>query len=169
VAFFSVFGAPWLQAKLGVAKALYLNLTLFAADVLVIGLNTEHRTTLIVAVIVTGCFIGINNTVTTQAVMTVSPVDRPTASASYGFVRFIGGGLAPYFAGKLADHWNLHVPFYVGAGVVVLGIVILSTGHRLLADAERAQAADAAHHSASANKEEELVRQAEAEDLGSAT
>ncbi|WP_432091849.1 MFS transporter [Streptomyces sp. NRRL F-5630] len=169
VAFFSVFGAPWLQAKLGVAKALYLNLALFAADVLVIGLNTEHRTTLIVAVIVTGCFIGINNTVTTQAVMTVSPVDRPTASASYGFVRFIGGGLAPYFAGKLADHWNLHVPFYVGAGVVVLGIVILSTGHGLLAEAERAQAADAAHHSASANKEEELVRQAEAEDLGSAT
>ncbi len=28
--------------------------------------------------------------------MTVSPVERPVASSAYGFVRFIGGGLAPY-------------------------------------------------------------------------
>ncbi|GDY59461.1 hypothetical protein SVIO_100840 [Streptomyces violaceusniger] len=94
VAFFSVFGAPWLQARLGIARSLYLNLALFALDILVIGLFTDSKTTLIVAVIVAGAFIGINNTITTQAVMTVAPVERPVASASYGFVRFIGGGLA---------------------------------------------------------------------------
>lgn len=37
----------------------------------------------------------------------------------------------------------MHTPFYVGAGAVVLGIVVLSTGHSLLAEAERAQAAEA--------------------------
>ena len=49
---------------------------------------------LIAAVIVSGAFIGINNTVTTQAVMTVAPVERPVASAAYGFIRFIGAGAA---------------------------------------------------------------------------
>jgi MFS transporter, ACDE family, multidrug resistance protein len=50
-----------------------------------------------------------NNT-TTQAVMTVSPVERSVASAAYGFVRFIGGGLAPFAAGKLVKIFNVHVP-----------------------------------------------------------
>ena len=132
VAIFAIFVAPRLERRLGVAKALYLNLTLFAIDVLIIALYTNNRTVLITAVIVSGAFIGINNTVTTQAVMTVAPVERPVASASYGFIRFIGAGLAPYVAGRLAAAYNVHLPFYLGAGVVVVGIIILSTGHRLL-------------------------------------
>jgi ACDE family multidrug resistance protein len=77
-----------------------------------------------------------NNTLTTQAVMLVSPVERPVASAAYGFVRFIGGGLAPFAAGKLAEHFDLHVPFLVGAVAVVIGIGVLSTGHRMLTSAD---------------------------------
>jgi MFS family permease len=61
--------------------------------------------------------------------MTVAPVERSVASAAYGFVRFIGGGLAPFFAGKIAERWGVHVPFYVGAFSVVLAIAVLSTGH----------------------------------------
>ena len=132
VAIFAIFVAPRLERRLGVARTLYLNLTLFAIDVLVIALYTTNRTVLIGAVIVSGAFIGINNTVTTQAVMTVAPVERPVASAAYGFIRFIGAGLAPYVAGRLAAAYNVHLPFYIGAGVVVVGIIILSTGHRLL-------------------------------------
>jgi nucleotide-binding universal stress UspA family protein len=90
----------------------------------------------IAAVIVSGACIGINNTLTTQAVMLVSPVDRPIASSAYGFVRFIGGGLAPFVAGKLADATSLAVPFYLGGGTFLLGIVVLATGHRLLTAAE---------------------------------
>ena len=135
VAIFAIFVAPRLERRLGVARALYLNLTLFAIDVLVIALYTTNRTVLIAAVIISGAFIGINNTVTTQAVMTVAPVERPVASAAYGFIRFIGAGLAPYVAGRLAAAYNVHLPFYLGAGVVVLGIIILSTGHRLLSAA----------------------------------
>jgi MFS family permease len=85
---------------------------------------------LIPAVIASGIFIGINNTVTTQAVMTVSPVERPVASAAYSFVRFIGGGLAPYVAGRLVIALNIHVPFYIASGAILLGIVILATAHR---------------------------------------
>jgi ACDE family multidrug resistance protein len=140
VALFAVFGAPRLQATFGIAKTMYANLTAFALVVLVIAFWTTDRVVLIVAVIVSGIFIGVNNTITTQAVMTVSPVEKPVASAAYGFVRFIGGGLAPYAAGRLVIAFNIHVPFFIGAGAIVLGIVILSTGHRLLTEAERVQA-----------------------------
>jgi ACDE family multidrug resistance protein len=144
VAIFAIFGAPRLQARFGIARALYVNLALFAVDVLVIAVFTTSQTVLIVAVIVAGIFIGVNNTITTQAVMTVSPVERPVASAAYGFVRFIGGGLAPFAAGKLAEHTNVHVPFYIGSAAIAAGIVVLATGHRLLGEAERAQNAEAA-------------------------
>jgi MFS transporter, ACDE family, multidrug resistance protein len=140
VALFAVFGAPTLQGRLGIARTMYLNLAAFAVVVLVIAIWTTDNAVLIPAVIVSGIFIGINNTVTTQAVMTVSPVERPVASAAYSFVRFIGGGLAPYAAGRLVIAFNIHVPFYIASGAILLGIVILSTGHRLLADAERVQA-----------------------------
>ncbi|MFD8871819.1 MFS transporter [Streptomyces sp. NPDC059590] len=169
VAVFSVFAAPRLQARFGIARTLYLNLALFALDILVIGVFTDSRTTLIAAVIAAGAFIGVNNTITTQAVMTVSPVERPVASAAYGFVRFIGGGLAPYAAGRLAEHYDTHVPFYVGAAAVLVGLAILSTGHSLLADAERAQAAEAARHTPAENRAERLERDALAEDIGSAS
>ncbi|MGH1564116.1 MFS transporter [Mumia sp. DW29H23] len=140
VAFFSVVGAPRLQARFGIARTLYANLAVFGVLVLLIGLFVEQRTVLIVAVIATGVVIGVNNTVTTQAVMTISPVERPIASAAYGFVRFIGGGLAPFFAGKLVERFDMHVPFYVAAVVVVIGIGILATAHQALNAAEAAQA-----------------------------
>ncbi|MEZ0076484.1 MFS transporter [Planotetraspora sp. GP83] len=141
VAIFAVFGAPWLQRRFGIARTLYANLALFAVTVLVIAIWTTHPAVLIAAVVVAGIFIGVNNTVTTQAVMTVSSVERPIASAAYGFVRFIGGGLAPFVAGKLVEYTNLHVPFYIGAGVLVLGILILSTAHKHLVHAERVPSA----------------------------
>jgi predicted MFS family arabinose efflux permease len=139
VAAFAVFGAPRLQGRFGIARTMYANLFLLAIAVLVIAIWTLHRPVLIAAVIVSGIFIGINNTITTQAVMTVSAVERPVASAAYGFVRFIGGGLAPYVAGRLVVAVNIHFPFYIGAAVLMMGIVILATGHRLLDEAERTQ------------------------------
>jgi ACDE family multidrug resistance protein len=144
VAAFAVFGAPWLQRRLGIARTMYANLFIFALISLGIAIWTLNKPALIALVIVSGIVCGVNNTVTTQAVMTVSPVERPVASAAYSFVRFIGGGLAPYAAGRLVLAFNIHLPFYIGAGVILLGIVILSTGHKLLGEAERTQAAAAA-------------------------
>jgi MFS transporter, ACDE family, multidrug resistance protein len=140
VALFAVFGAPRLQERLGIAKTMYINLFLFALCIFGIAIWTLDKPALIVFTILTGIFIGVNNTITTQAVMTVSPVERPVASAAYSFVRFIGGGLAPYAAGRMVLAINIHFPFYIGAAAVLLGIVILATGHKLLGEAERIQA-----------------------------
>jgi MFS transporter, ACDE family, multidrug resistance protein len=152
VAIFAVFVAPRAQRRFGTPKSLYVNLALLAVDLVVIAAFTTSQITLIVAVIVSGAFVGLNNTLTTQSVMLVSPVERPIASAAYGFVRFIGGGLAPYCAARLAAAFNVHIPFYLGAATVVLAIVILSTGHSLLTRAERtlAEPQDTAATAASA-------------------
>ena len=137
VAIFAVFVAPRAQRRFGTPKSLYVNLALLAVDLVVIAAFTTSQITLVVAVIVSGAFVGLNNTLTTQSVMLVAPVERPIASAAYGFVRFIGGGVAPYCAARLAAAFNVHIPFYLGAVTVVLAIVILSTGHSLLTQAER--------------------------------
>jgi predicted MFS family arabinose efflux permease len=140
VAIFAIFGAPWLKARFGTARTLYGNMALMAVASLVIGVFPDNRTAVIVATIVSGVFIGNNNTLVTTAVMSIAPVPRPVASATYGFVRFIGGGLAPYAAGKLVEHYNTHVPFILGAVSVAAAGFVLSTVHRALDAADREQA-----------------------------
>jgi MFS family permease len=144
VAIFAVFVAPRVQARFGTPRTLYVNLALLAIDLVVIAVFTSSQITLIVAVIVSGAFVGLNNTLTTQAVMLVAPVEKPVASAAYGFVRFIGGGLAPYFAAKLAAAINVHVPFYLGAVTVAAAIAVLATGHSQLTRAEHTPAEELA-------------------------
>ena len=144
VAVFAVFVAPRLQARFGTARTLYVNFVLLALDLAVIASFTTDRTVVIVAVIVAGMFLGINNTLVTQAVMMVSPVERPVASATYGFVRFIGGGIAPYAAGRLAERFTDSVPFWVGAAAMLVALAIFSTGRRMIDAADARMAADAA-------------------------
>ncbi|MGH8860390.1 MAG: MFS transporter [Jatrophihabitantaceae bacterium] len=136
VAIFAVWGAPWLKARFGTARTLYGNFVLMAADLAVIGIRPDSKTTVIAAVVVAGAFIGVNNTLVTTAVMSIAPVERPVASATYGFVRFIGGGLAPFAAGKLVEQYNPHVPFLIGTGTILAAAVLVSTVHRALAAAD---------------------------------
>ena len=88
-----------------------------------------------------GAFVGLNNTLTTQAVMLVAPVEKPVASAAYGFVRFIGRRPWPCIvAGKLAADCNVaralltSVPFITvsAAARIRKGIGVVATGHSLL-------------------------------------
>ncbi|WP_232662421.1 MFS transporter [Pseudonocardia sp. TRM90224] len=146
VAIFSVFVAPRLQRRFGTAPTLYVNLALFAALLAIIAARIDSPPTLVVVVIAAGALIGINNTLTTQAVMLVAPVERPVASAAYGFIRFIGGGLAPFAAGLLAEAYGVAVPFALGAVAVVLAIGVLASGHRLLAGADEMLATGHAAH-----------------------
>ena len=112
-----------------------------AVDIALIAIYANHKSVVIVAVIVSGIFIGVNNTLVTTAVMSIAPVERPVASAAYGFVRFIGGGLAPFVASKLVVQFNVHVPFWIAAATVALAAVVLSTVHRALAAADRGETA----------------------------
>ena len=126
LAFTSVVVAPRLQRRFGTVPTLLVNLTLLSATLAVMAIGTDTKAVLVVCVIVAGLFLGINNTLVTETVMKAAPVERGTASAAYSFVRFLGGALAPWLAGKLGEEVNVHVPFWVGAGGVLLAVLALT-------------------------------------------
>ncbi|GAA2750510.1 MFS transporter [Amnibacterium kyonggiense] len=143
VAVFSVLVAPRVQRRIGTAKTLYVTFALFAVDLAVIGIFSTVPAVVIVGVIIAGAFIGTNNTLVTTAVMSIAPVERPVASATYGFVRFIGGGLAPFVAGLIVEAWDpqAHLPFFIAAVTVAVAAVVLSTVRHSLAAADRGEVA----------------------------
>src|SRR6202043_1248298 len=83
------------------------------------------RTALIVCMVASGAFLGVTNTLMTQVVMESAPVPRPIASSAYSFVRFCGGAIAPFVAGKLAEHASVQAPFYLGAAMTAIGVGVL--------------------------------------------
>ncbi|GEB33229.1 MFS transporter [Brevibacillus parabrevis] len=130
----SVIVAPKLTDRFGSVPTLYTMLLLLALDLAYMGFAVSSQTGLVVAIAVAGAILGIINTVLTTVVMDVAPVERAVASSAYSFVRFVGGAIAPWLAGKLAEWYSSQVPFYVGAIVVLISIVALSAGRRHLAN-----------------------------------
>lgn len=135
----SVFTAPKLQEKFGTVKSMGMMLFLFALMLLAMGIWTEIPWVIIAAVIVAGALLGNNNTLITTAVMNASPVERSTASAAYSFLRFLGGALAPFMAGKLAEWFNPHVPFLVGSGFVLLAVLFIVLNHKYVQHVDEVQ------------------------------
>ncbi|MFB4304440.1 MFS transporter [Actinomadura sp. NTSP31] len=135
VALASVFGAPALQRRVGTVRVMYLGLALLV--VFQLGLAFLGHDGIIVCTVLSGIPIGLNNTAFTEAAMEVSDNPRPVASAGYNFVRWMGGALAPYFATKLAEEVNPHLPYVVGAACCAVAIGILVTRRRHMAPLER--------------------------------
>ncbi len=128
----SVWVAPILQRRFGPVPTVLASLTLFAADLVAMAVWTDHKAVLVVGVVVAGAFLGVNNTVITEAVMGAAPVERPVASAAYSFVRFSGGAVAPFAAGKLGENVSVHAPFWMGAAAVAVAVLVLAAGRRHL-------------------------------------
>jgi MFS transporter, ACDE family, multidrug resistance protein len=129
----SVFVAPVVKRRFGVVPTLAAMYAAISAILVVMGVFEDTPAVLAVAVISAGAFLGVINTVLTEAVMRVSPVERPIASSSYSFVRFAGGAIAPWLAGKLAEWVSPETPFFVGAAAVAVALVVLLLGRRELA------------------------------------
>lgn len=121
----SVFMAPKLSTWFGTIKSMCMMLILFALLLVAMGIWTSTHWVIIAAVILAGALLGNNNTLITTAVMNAAPVERSTASAAYSFLRFIGGAIAPFTAGKLAEIYNPSVPFLVGAGFVIVSVLFI--------------------------------------------
>jgi MFS transporter, ACDE family, multidrug resistance protein len=137
LAFTSVVVAPRLQRRFGTLPSALAALAGFSATLVVMAVFTDDKAVLATCVVVSGAFLGINNTL----------VERGVASAAYSFVRFGGGAVAPWLAGKLGEELNPHVPFWVGAVAVALAVCMLASGRRVLAhiDAEPGHGASASH------------------------
>jgi predicted MFS family arabinose efflux permease len=138
LAFTSVVVAPRLQHRFGTVRTLLVNLLAMTATLAAMAVWTNDKAVLAGCVVVAGLFIGINNTLITETVMKAAPVERGVAAAAYSFVRFGGAAVAPWLAGVLGERINAHVPFWVGAGAVLLGGVVLfaTRGHLTGIDAD---------------------------------
>lgn len=123
LAVFSVLVAPRLQKRFGSLKVLGASLVLLAADLVILGYG--NHTAAIVCTIVSGAFIGMNNTVYTELALGVSDAPRPVASAGYNFVRWFAAAAAPYLAPKIEEWSNIHIPFVVAAIAAVVGAVVV--------------------------------------------
>src|SRR3954451_18441741 len=135
VAVVSVFVAPRLQRAIGTVPAVIGTLVLFMLDLAVMATFADHQAVVVVGIVLSGAFIGNNNTLITEAVMGVAPVERPVASAAYSFVRFCGGAIGPYVALKLfglPPDVHVHAPFWFGAVMVAVGVAIMAGGSRVL-------------------------------------
>jgi MFS family permease len=125
LAIFAVFVAPAISRRIGDVNGLAVTLAVFSALLAAMGVLHASQTALIVAVVFAGTLLGILNTLMTQLVMETAPVARPVASAAYSFVRFCGGAIAPFTAGKLAEHVSVGSPFYLGAGMTAIAVGVL--------------------------------------------
>ncbi|KAA0108091.1 MFS transporter [Mycolicibacterium sp. P1-5] len=132
LAFTSVVVAPKLQHRFGTVRVLLVNLLCFSALLVVMAVGTDNKTILATCVVIAGLFIGINNTLITETVMKAAPVERGVASAAYSFMRFGGAAVAPWLAGVLGERVSVHLPFWVGAGAVLLGAGVLALTSRHL-------------------------------------
>jgi MFS family permease len=92
----SVWVAPLLQRRFGTVTGSLASLTGFAVILAAMAIWTDHKSVLVVGVVLAGAFLGVNNTLITETVMKAAPVERPVASAAYSFVRFSGGAIAPW-------------------------------------------------------------------------
>jgi MFS transporter, ACDE family, multidrug resistance protein len=155
VAIVSVFVAPRVQRWVGTIPAVIGTLVLFMLDLLTMAVFADHQAVVIVGIVLSGAFIGNNNTLITEAVMGVAPVERPVASAAYSFVRFCGGAIGPYVALKLfglPPDVHVHAPFWFGAVMVAVGVAIMAGGSRVLT-----RALEGSHESAQEQAESVLV------------
>jgi MFS family permease len=132
LAIFAVFVAPAIGRRYGDVRSLGAALTAIAAILVVMGVLHDSPTALIVCVVASGAFLGITNTLMTQVVMESAPVARPIASSAYSFLRFCGGAIAPFVAGKLGEHVSIGSPFYLGAGMTAIAVGVLWVYRRAL-------------------------------------
>jgi MFS transporter, ACDE family, multidrug resistance protein len=160
LAFTSVVVAPRLQARFGTIPTLLVNLSLLSGLLAVMALGTDNKALLATCVVVAGLFLGINNTLVTETVMKAAPVERGVASAAYSFVRFSGGAVAPWLAGKLGEEINIHIPFWVGASAVALAVGALALTGPYLRHVDDAKPGESAS--------DEATREAEAVTVGDA-
>jgi len=87
---------------------------------------------IIVCIVVAGMILGVLNTVFTESAMEVSDLPRPVASGTYSGVRFIGGAVAPIVAGSVSESISAGAPYFFGAGVVVLAVIVIAIGWKAI-------------------------------------
>ena len=130
----SVFAAPRLTARFGRTKVLYAMLGGLATVLAVMAVFIGSLVVLIVCIVVAGLFLGVMNTVLTEAVMEATPLPRAVASSTYSGVRFLGGAIAPAVAGLIAARLGAGAPYWFGTGALLISVGVVVANRSRLAE-----------------------------------
>jgi ACDE family multidrug resistance protein len=103
--------------------------TLIVGDLLVVGVGIHSQAAMIPAIVLSGLLLGISNAALSTLLMRVSVAGPSISASATNFVRFVGGAIAPYLAGKLSTAVSIGAPLYVAA-IAVAGAVGLLIGRR---------------------------------------
>ncbi|MBK0417583.1 MFS transporter [Leucobacter sp. CSA1] len=122
----SVLVAPVLTRRFGLRPVLFTMLTGLGICLVLLGAFVHSLPGLIVVVVVSGLLLGVMNTALTEAVMEATDLPRNVASSAYSGLRFIGGAIAPAVAGPIAGAFGVAMPYWAGAGALVVSIVLLA-------------------------------------------
>ncbi|EPH98452.1 transporter, major facilitator family protein [Enterococcus faecalis 13-SD-W-01] len=122
----SIFVAPIIEKKFTTYKTILAAVIGFVLCLLVTGIGFNIAVLVPIGIILAGFFQGIVNTLLTTVAMEIPGLERNVASSSYSFVRFFGGALAPYIAGKLGEHFGGDWPFYFAGIVVAVSLILIA-------------------------------------------
>jgi ACDE family multidrug resistance protein len=141
VAASSVLLVNWLFTRWTATAILSVNLG--ALTLLFVAAGLVHGSGLLDAIVVSGLFCGVANALFTTMAMAVSPFSRSISSGAYNFLRWAGAAIAPVMSGALDQAFGKHVPFFVAAGILVVGTAALLAQRGVLERAMAARSADA--------------------------
>jgi ACDE family multidrug resistance protein len=153
VAVGAIFGAPMLTRRFALVPLLSSAFALIMVDLLVVGVGIHSQAAMIPAIILSGLFLGVANATLSTLLMRVSVAGPSVSASGTNFVRFVGGAIAPFLAGKLSTSISIGAPLYIAAGAIALGMLML-LGFRTLLGTD---------HTKAGPSEEELVVEYERE------
>ena len=125
VAVGAIFAAPALGRRFELVPLLGVVFGLIVADLLLVGLGIHSQAVMIPAIIVSGLFLGVANATLSTLLMRVSVAGPSISASATNFVRFVGGGIAPFLAGKLSTGVSIGSPLFVAASAVGIGVAML--------------------------------------------
>jgi ACDE family multidrug resistance protein len=152
----AILGAPRLSRRFQATTVLAAVFALITVDLLVIGIGIHSQVVMIVAIIASGAFLGVGNATLSNLLLGVAVTDTAVASSATNFVRFVGGAIAPFLAGKLSKH-GIGLPLYVAAGAMAVGLVMLIVSRSSLVPVGRGRELDASDPADSLVREEPAV------------
>ncbi|MEA2209014.1 MAG: transporter, family, multidrug resistance protein [Solirubrobacteraceae bacterium] len=128
----AVFGAPLLTRRFSLVPLLATLFVMIAVDLLVVGFGIHSQQVMIPAIIVSGAFLGVANASLSTLLMRVSVAGPSISASATNFVRFVGGAIAPYLAGKLSTSLSVGAPLFVAAVAVGAAIALLALARSAL-------------------------------------
>ncbi len=122
-----------LAHKFGAVQTIGGALVVLLVAMLGIVLADESKPQIVAFLVVAGLAMGIMNANLTDLALATGSPDRRVTTGAFNLVRWGFAAPAPVVAGLLAEHVSLASPYWVGIGVLVVGMLTYAFGAHVVA------------------------------------